>query len=116
MMTAISLTPIPGSPTFGVPTRFPGPTRSGRAALVPLDDADARTLAPGDVLVRYQGHTTDGASPVIVVASRMGIHENDGDEPVAVPVVDFITRDGRSLAANPADLLAVVVRTRGGRS
>lgn len=78
----------------------PGPTTSGSARLVELNDSDLAELAAGDVLVVQFGY---GLGPVVVECVRTGI-AGEGDQQFEVPVVDARIPTGQLLAFAPEDL------------
>lgn len=91
----------------------PGPTTSGCARLVELNDLEVAELAAGDVLVVRFGY---GLGPVVVDRVRTGI-AGEGDQQFEVPVVDarivdtMFCRmgmpDGQQLAFAPEELCRV---------
>jgi hypothetical protein len=98
--------PFEGSDTFGVPRWREIPMRLGaRFSLVPVSDAAAWALAPGDVLlVEY----TNGLHPVHVVQTRTGIAGELGAQ-YEVPIVDTRRHDGTWMSYDPGALLDVEV-------
>ena len=98
---------------LGVRGAKPGPTMSGGARLVELNDIEAPAIEPGDVLVAQFGY---GLGPVVVDGVRNGI-AGEGDRQFEVPVVDARIIDtmfcrmgmpaGQQLAFAPEELCRV---------
>lgn len=94
--------PFAGGETFGGWRARPGPTHSGAATLVPISDAAAAALEPGEVVLV---ETADRAIvPLHVARIRTAIAGDLGTE-YEVLVVDARSLDGRCLTYNPNDLL-----------
>jgi hypothetical protein len=90
---------------MGVPERW-GPTRSGRATLKSLDDQDAQSLQPGDVVLTM---SLRGLTPLYVARCRIAVG-GEHESRIEVPVVDARFLDGVCLTYAPCDLLRVSVK------
>ena len=88
-----------------------GSTRSGRAKLIELDDADAHAIEPGQWLVARFGY---GLGPVEVVRVKTGIAGEPGHA-YEVPVIEARIPTGQVLSFAP-DELCRVRASKGGRS
>jgi hypothetical protein len=81
----------------------PGPTTSGAASLVELDDRDVPKLVAGDVLIARFGY---GLGPVVVECVRTGI-AGEGDQQFEVPVVEARIPTAQRLAFAPEELCRI---------
>ena len=102
-MTPLHGNPMPVEYRMGEFRPRPSETRSARGKLVALDDADAKTLSAGDVLVAQFGY---GLGPVTVEGVKVGIAGDPGSA-YEVPVVQGRIATGQLLAFDPHELFRV---------
>ena len=100
----------PATPLMGEWRKL-GTTRSGYATLIELDDADARQVAAGDVLVAQFSY---GLGPVEVMRVKTGMAGEPGHG-FEVPVIEARIPTGQVLAFAPEELCRVR-ESKGGRS